>query len=86
MGNGRTGNSGGRRLVRVSPLEEPGLRRIRSGSVFHYTDHRGKPAAAGDIERIEALVIPPAWQDVWIARDARGHIQAVGTDAAGRGQ
>lgn len=86
MANGRAASSGARRLVRVSPLEEPGLRRIRSRSGFAYTDHRGKPVSARDAERIEALVIPPAWQDVWIAREARGHIQAVGTDAAGRRQ
>jgi DNA topoisomerase I len=86
MANGRAGGAATRRLVRVRPLEDPGLRRIRSGSGFRYSDHRGKPAAARDVERIEALVIPPAWQDVWIARDARGHIQAVGTDDAGRRQ
>ena len=35
---------------------------------------------------MKALVIPPAWKDVWICADDRGHIQAVGTDAAGRRQ
>ena len=39
-----------------------------------------------ELERIRSLVIPPAWQDVWISPDARGHIQAVGTDGAGRRQ
>src|SRR5579872_6039355 len=38
------------------------------------------------LARIRALVIPPAWQDVWICADPRGHIQAIGTDAAGRRQ
>ena len=38
------------------------------------------------LERIAALVIPPAWTDVWICTDPRGHIQALGTDAAGRRQ
>ena len=38
------------------------------------------------IERIKALVIPPAWRDVWISPYPNGHIQAVGTDAAGRRQ
>lgn len=38
------------------------------------------------VDRIEALVIPPAWKDVWISPDERGHIQAVGMDAAGRRQ
>jgi DNA topoisomerase I len=38
------------------------------------------------LDRINALVIPPAWQDVWICPWPHGHIQAVGTDAAGRRQ
>jgi DNA topoisomerase-1 len=38
------------------------------------------------LERIRALAIPPAWSDVWICESERGHIQAVGTDAAGRRQ
>jgi hypothetical protein len=38
------------------------------------------------LARIKALVIPPAWEDVWICADPRGHIQAMGTDAAGRRQ
>lgn len=40
----------------------------------------------GELDRIRALVIPPAWQDVWICRRGNGHLQAVGTDAAGRRQ
>ncbi len=45
------------------------------------------PAAEYEtLARIKALVIPPAWQDVWICPDADGHIQAVGTDVAGRRQ
>tara|TARA_R110002020_G_scaffold5910_13_gene24317 strand:- start:3421 stop:4413 length:993 start_codon:yes stop_codon:yes gene_type:complete len=86
MAIGRAASADARRLVRVQPLHDPGLRRIRSGSGFRYADHRGRPANARDIERIEALVIPPAWREVWIARDGRGHIQAVGTDDAGRRQ
>ena len=37
-------------------------------------------------ERIRELGIPPAWKDVWICPDPRGHLQATGTDAAGRKQ
>jgi DNA topoisomerase IB len=40
----------------------------------------------GTLARIRSLVIPPAWQDVWICPDPAGHIQATGTDAAGRRQ
>ena len=39
-----------------------------------------------ELERIRALAIPPAWTDVWVCADELGHIQAVGTDAAGRRQ
>jgi DNA topoisomerase-1 len=38
----------------------------------------------GTLARIRALVIPPAWTDVWICRDAHGHLQATGRDARGR--
>ena len=38
------------------------------------------------LERIESLVIPPAWTEVWIAPHPNGHIQATGVDAAGRRQ
>ena len=38
------------------------------------------------VARIQALAIPPAWQDVWISVEPMGHIQATGTDAAGRKQ
>lgn len=74
------------RLVRVRPGRDAGYRRVRSGTGFRYLDERGRAVPDGDRERIRALVIPPAWEDVWIAKDARGHIQAIGTDAAGRVQ
>ncbi len=41
---------------------------------------------AATLKRIKSLVIPPAWTDVWICADARGHLQAVGRDARGRKQ
>jgi DNA topoisomerase IB len=47
----------------------------------------GRPVSdPGTVARIRALVIPPAWEDVWICADPLGHIQAIGTDAAGRRQ
>jgi DNA topoisomerase-1 len=50
-------------------------------------DHEGRPLAdAEELERVRGLAIPPAWKDVWICRDARGHLQATGVDAAGRKQ
>jgi DNA topoisomerase IB len=66
---------------------EPGLRRRRAGKGFVYLDAKGKRVTdAGTIDRIRALAIPPAWTDVWICKDARGHVQAVGRDARGRKQ
>jgi DNA topoisomerase I len=73
-------------LVRVDPAD-PGLGRRRRGRGFSYLDAQGRPLAdAAAIARIKALVLPPAWEAVWICADAHGHIQAVGTDAAGRRQ
>ncbi|HWM17760.1 MAG TPA: DNA topoisomerase IB, partial [Microbacterium sp.] len=74
------------RLVKVRPGEDPGYRRVRSGSGFRYVDSTGAAAPASDRKRIQDLVIPPAWEDVWISVDANAHIQAVGVDDAGRRQ
>lgn len=74
------------RLVRVHPDSDPGVRRVRAGSGFRYIDPRGATPDETVRERIDALVIPPAWSDVWITTEENGHIQAVGTDAAGRRQ
>ena len=41
---------------------------------------------AATLDRIRSLVLPPAWRDVWICPDERGHIQATGVDAKGRRQ
>ncbi|MEV6898867.1 hypothetical protein [Amycolatopsis sp. NPDC051372] len=60
---------------------------MRRGRGFSYLDPAGDRLAEDEApERIEDLVIPPAWRDVWIAPQPNGHIQAVGTDAAGRRQ
>jgi DNA topoisomerase IB len=73
--------------LRRSDLEKPGFGRRRSGKGFRYLGTTGEPLKdKAAIQRIRALVIPPAWQDVWISPDPRGHIQAVGVDAAGRRQ
>jgi DNA topoisomerase IB len=72
--------------LRRSALDRPGIRRVRRGSGFAYVDADGRVVDAETRERVKALVIPPAWQDVWICPYANGHIQAVGTDDAGRRQ
>lgn len=74
------------KLARVRPFDDPGHRRVRAGSGFRYVDAKGAAVSDTDVERIRALVIPPAWEDVWISVRPDGHIQAVGTDDAGRKQ
>jgi DNA topoisomerase IB len=70
-----------------SDTGEPGYGRRRAGKGFVYLGLDGRPLQdLAEKERIRSLVIPPAWQDVWICPDADGHIQAMGTDAAGRRQ
>lgn len=60
---------------------------MRHGRGFRYFDAQGAPVTDPALrERFAALVIPPAWRDVWICPWPTGHIQAVGTDAAGRRQ
>jgi DNA topoisomerase IB len=71
--------------LRRADCSGPGLRRRRRGRGFEYLDASGR-VDDETLERIRALTIPPAWEDVWICPDPNGHIQAVGTDAAGRRQ
>ena len=66
--------------------QTPGIRRIRSGSGFRYVGPRGAVRSESELRRIKALVIPPAWRDVWICPDPLGHLQATGRDARGRKQ
>jgi DNA topoisomerase I len=74
------------RLRRSQP-GKAGFGRRRTGRGFRYVDEHGLPLRDSEaIDRIKALVIPPAWEDVWISPDPRGHIQAIGRDAAGRKQ
>jgi len=74
------------RLLRVRPGVDLGYRRLRAGSGFRYVDADGAALPAEERERVVALVIPPAWQDVWISAAPNGHIQATGVDEAGRVQ
>lgn len=73
-------------LHRVRPHTDPGFIRRRRGRGFSYADADGAAPSVTDRARIAALVLPPAWTDVWISADPDGHVQAVGTDAAGRVQ
>ena len=73
------------RLRTVSPRDR-GWTRRRAGKGFVYLNEFGQPLAAEDVLRCKQLVIPPAWRQVWICPSPNGHIQAVGTDDAGRRQ
>jgi len=73
------------RLRRVSAAS-PGWTRRRAGKGFTYWDQDGRRLSGRDVERIKSLVIPPAWQEVWVCPVDNGHLQAVGTDEAGRRQ
>jgi DNA topoisomerase-1 len=73
--------------LRRSDIKGNGIGRRRCGRGFTYRWTNGQRVVDREVlDRIEALVIPPAWQDVWICPWPHGHIQAVGTDAAGRRQ
>lgn len=73
------------RLRRADPAR-PGWTRRRAGRGFTYLDEHGRRLSAEDAQRCRDLAIPPAWTDVWICPWPNGHLQAVGTDAAGRRQ
>jgi len=73
--------------LRRSNLSAPGHARRRCGKGFMYLDEEGGRITDAElIARFAALVIPPAWQKVWISPDPFGHIQATGIDARGRKQ
>jgi DNA topoisomerase I len=73
------------RLRRTSP-DQPGWTRRRAGKGFVYLDEHGERLGEEDAQRVRDLVIPPAWRDVWVTPYPNGHLQAVGTDDAGRRQ
>jgi len=93
--------TGDRRLdVQIEPTEAakaaglryvsdagPGIRRVKRGAHFAFIAPSGKPIRdEAEIERIRTLTIPPAYTDVWISPDPKGHLQATGRDARGRKQ
>lgn len=73
--------------LRTSSPDRKGYSRRRAGRGWSFRDSDGAPLDDPEqVQRIKSLAIPPAWQDVWICPWPNGHIQAVGTDAAGRRQ
>ena len=66
---------------------DSGITRRRRGKGFSYVYDSGKLVTSKPVvRRIKALAIPPAWEEVWICRDSKGHVQARGRDEAGRQQ
>jgi DNA topoisomerase I len=73
--------------LRYTSDERPGLLRKRAGRGFTYLDTDGRTITdERELRRIRRLAIPPAWTDVWICPDPRGHLQATGRDAWRRKQ
>lgn len=73
--------------LRRADCSSPGFVRRKRGRGFEYLDTGGERIDDPEVlERIRELVIPPAWKDVWVCPHPMGHIQAIGTDAAGRRQ
>ena len=73
--------------LRRSDTSGPGIRRRRRGKGFEYLNPDGTRVDDAEVlGRINELVIPPAWEDVWISPYPGGHIQATGVDARGRKQ
>lgn len=80
----RTARAAGLRYTREGG---PGFTRTGAHPKFRYVDERGRGVKDDAvIARIRRLVLPPAWSEVWINRDPRGHLQATGRDARGRKQ
>lgn len=67
--------------------EFPGFLRKKIGEQFAYFDKKGQEITKVKVlERIQQLVIPPMWEDVWICKNVKGHLQVTGYDARGRKQ
>ncbi|MDX5438232.1 MAG: DNA topoisomerase IB, partial [Pontibacter sp.] len=73
--------------LRYTTDSKPGYTRQKVGKGFRFLDENGeKVTDEKTLERLNALVIPPAWTDVWISKHPKGHLQATGRDAKGRKQ
>ena len=73
--------------LRYANDDRPGITRVRAGKGFRYLDTDGKTINdKAELGRIKRLAVPPAWTDVWICADPRGHLQATGRDAKRRKQ
>ena len=84
-----TGNVPGspRFIMRHSSDSEPGITRERKGKAWAYFTPDGQRITdRGEIDRLNAIGLPPAYENAWFCTDAEGHLQATGVDARGRKQ
>ncbi|KGE12537.1 DNA topoisomerase IB [Sphingobacterium deserti] len=73
--------------LRYVSCNDKGYCRVAEGKHFRYLDHKGNEISNETVlKRIQTLVLPPAWTDVWICANANGHLQATGVDVRGRKQ
>src|SRR5213082_1336102 len=74
-------------MLRHSSDTEPGITRKRIGRSWAYFDHAGNRVTdRGEIDRLNSIVLPPAYTNAWFCTDPDGHLQATGIDARGRKQ
>ena len=73
-------------MLRHSSDSEPGYTRQRKGKAWAYFDGDKRITDRNEIDRLNALALPPAYEDAWFCKSADGHIQATGKDARGRKQ
>ena len=73
-------------MLRHSSDSEPGYTRNKHGRAWAYYDGTKRVTNRAEIDRLNALALPPAYVDAWFCKDANGHIQATGKDARGRKQ
>ena len=74
-------------MLRHSSDSEPGITRKRQGRYWAYFDAAGKRVSdREEIDRLNAIGLPPAYENAWFCADPNGHLQATGVDARGRKQ
>ena len=74
-------------MLRHSSDAEPGITRKRMGRYWAYFDAKGgRITNREEIDRLNAVGLPPAYTDAWFCADPDGHLQATGIDARGRKQ
>jgi DNA topoisomerase-1 len=74
-------------VLRHSSDAEPGITRKRQGNYWAYFDPDGQRVTdREEIDRLNAIGLPPAYEQAWFCADPDGHMQATGVDARGRKQ